>query len=134
VKVLLDTNVVLDVLLEREPFYKTAVTLLTTANNANIDFVVTASTVSDLYYITRKGRGHLIAKAMLKRLFRFVDIALVDKTIIWQALESELPDFEDAIQIGSAKAAGIFTIITRNPSDFQDPAITIYTPEGFLKL
>ena len=70
--------------------------------------------------------------AFLKDLFQFVDIASVDKQIILQSLDSNIPDFEDAIQVFSAKQEAIKTIITRNEADFTTSDLIIYSSESFL--
>lgn len=69
---------------------------------------------------------------MITDLLGFVDVAAVDKSVIMQALESSLRDFEDAIQTSSAKQSGITTIITRNQPDFSDSGLEVYSPNAFL--
>ncbi len=131
-RLLVDTNVILDIFLEREPFYTTAINFLAETNEADIDLAITATTVSDLYYITRKAKDHETALRMIADLLGFVDVATVDKSVIMHALESGLRDFEDAIQTSSANQSGITTIITRNQSDFSGSGLEVYSPDAFL--
>lgn len=131
-RVLIDTNVILDIVLEREPFVEHAVQLLHTAQQTNIQLFLTATTITDLYYITRKAKGRAIALEFIADLLQFMEIAGVDKEIIMQALHSDIIDFEDAIQENAAKSQAIQLIITRNETDFAASALEIQTPASFL--
>lgn len=132
-KLLLDTNVILDILLEREPFVRHAVQLVKIAQQRSFQLFVTATTITDLYYITRKERGKETALALIEELLDIVEVASVDKHVVLQALRSGMPDFEDAIQACSAKQEAIATIITRNESDFIASGLHIYNPDAFLQ-
>lgn len=132
-KLLIDTNVILDIALERKPFVEHSALLLKTAQKRKLPLFISATTVTDIYYITRKEKGKSIAIAFLKDLLQFIDIASLDKNIILQSMESDMPDFEDAIQTFSAKQEGITTIITRNETDFEHSGLSIYSPQSFLK-
>ena len=132
-KLLIDTNVILDIVLERKPFVKHAARLFKIAQERNFLLFMSATTVTDIYYITRKNKGKDIALTFLKDLLQFVNIASVDKQIILRSLDSDIPDFEDAIQVFSAKQEAITTIITRNETDFTHSGLIIYNPESFLK-
>lgn len=132
-KLLLDTNVILDIALKREPFVEQAVLLLKTAQRCSLQLFMTATTVTDLYYITRKEKGKETALAFIEDLLQFVEVASVDKQIILHALRSEMPDFEDAIQAYSARQENITTIITRNEGDFAKSGLNIHSPKSFLQ-
>jgi len=132
-KVLIDTNVILDIALDREPFVKSAALLLKTSQQQTIHLFITATTVTDLYYITRKEKGKEMALKFLEELLQFIDVAAVNKWIILEALRAEISDFEDAIQAYAAKHEAINTIITRNEGDFIGSGLTIYNPESFLQ-
>ena len=132
-KILIDTNVILDIVLERQPFVKSAAQLLETAQQADIILYVTATTITDLYYIVRRAKGRAIALDLIGDLLQFVEIADVDKTVIEKALHSNLPDFEDAVQASAAKKQAIRVIITRNENDFCNSGLEIHNPESFLK-
>ena len=132
-KVLLDTNIILDIVLERPPFVEHATQLLHHAAQAPVRLFLTATTITDLYYITRKAKGREAAISLIEDLLQLVEIAAVDEVIIAQALQSQLTDFEDAIQEQAAYRAGIRTIITRNEADFAAAIVDVYTPETFLR-
>jgi predicted nucleic acid-binding protein len=132
-KILLDTNVILDILLDREPFAETAVLLFKAAHKKEIPMFMTATTVTDLYYITRKEKGKSKALDFIGELIGIVDVVSVDKNIIVEALRTDLTDFEDAIQVCSANREGIATIVTRNEKDFIGSGLNMQSPSEFLQ-
>ncbi len=132
-KILIDTNVILDIVLERQPFVEQSAELLKTAQQDNIEIFLSATTITDLYYITRKAKSKQIALDFIGDLLQFIEIASVDKRVIIQALHSDMSDFEDAVQEGSAKNQGINVIVTRNEVDFKNSDLEIYSPESFLR-
>lgn len=132
-KILIDTNIILDIVLERQPFVEPAIRLLETAQRANIVLYVTATTVTDLYYIIRRAKGRAIALNFIVDLLQFMEVAAVDKVIIREALHSDIIDFEDAIQENAAKRQNIQVIVTRNEIDFKNSVLKIHNPESFLK-
>ena len=133
-KILIDTNVILDIALERKPFVEHAALLFKTANKKMIKLFMTATTVTDLYYIIRKEKGKETALLFLEDLIQFVDVASVDKNIIINALRSAVSDFEDAIQVCSAKQEEIKIIVTRNEKDFINSELNILSPKSFLNM
>lgn len=132
-KVLIDTNVILDIALKRKPFFEHAAQFLKVAQQQTIHLFMTATTVIDLYYITRKEKGKETAVLFIEDLLQFVNVLSVDKNIIIKAIRSEMSDFEDAIQVYSAKQEAIATIITRNEKDFIRSGLDIKSPELFLQ-
>ena len=94
---------------------------------------MTATTVTDLYYITRKEKGKATALSFIEELIQFVDVISVGKNIILEALRSDIPDFEDAIQVCSANQEEITTIVTRNKKDFIKSGLNIQSPRAFLQ-
>lgn len=132
-RILIDTNVILDIALDREPFVEDAVMLFTTAQKQIIQMFMTATTVTDLYYVTRKEKGKETALSFISELIQSVDVISVDKDIILNALRSEVPDFEDAIQVCAANQEGITTIVTRNEKDFTMSGLNIQSPRAFLQ-
>ena len=132
-RVLLDTNIILDITLKRKPFVESSTSLLQALQEKNDEIFLSATTITDLYYILRKGKGKEIALSLIKNLLEFVEIASVDKNAILQALESDITDFEDAVQENSAKNENITVIITRNERDFKNSELEIYTPESYLE-
>jgi len=132
-KILLDTNIILDIALERREFIEKSKELMLTINKLSITSYVTATTVTDIYYILKKSKGHQLTISFLKNLFDFIDIADVSKEVIISALNSELTDFEDAVQTECARQNDINIIITRNIADFKKSKLEIFTPSEFIR-
>lgn len=91
------------------------------------------TTTTDIYYILKKSKGHKSTIEFLGNLFGFVDIAKVSSEIFMNALQSELTDFEDAVQVEIAKQNGIGIVITRNKADFVISDVTVFTPDEFFQ-
>lgn len=133
IKVLLDTNVLLDIVLQRDPHYKHSSELFIEIDGNSIKGFITATTITDIYYLIRKSKGRDIALTFIENLISFIDVIAVDKSIIINAIESEILDFEDAVQIFASISSSIDYIITRNTSDFTKSEIPAYSPKEFLE-
>jgi len=131
-KILVDTNVILDIALNRKPFYKEASELIILFEKHQITPYISATTITDIYYIAKRQKGHEIAINFISNLLEIFDIAEVDKGIIYNSIKSNFKDFEDAIQEYSAIKSNINTIITRNKPDFIKSKLKIYTPKEYL--
>jgi predicted nucleic acid-binding protein len=131
-KILLDTNIILDIALGRPDYSEKAKELISFLNREQILFFVSATTVTDIYYILRKSGNHTSAMEFLNHFLLYAEIAGVDKNVILNALNSGLSDFEDAVQIQCAVLNHISIIIARNKSDFKTKEISVYTPDEFL--
>lgn len=132
-KLILDTNIILDIALERREFFEDAKKVILLIRHKEISPFVSATTITDIYYILKKSKGHQHTIAFLNGLFNFVDIAGVTKDAVLSALTSVMPDFEDAVQTETAKFNGINAIITRNYSDFEHSGLQVYTPDTFIQ-
>ncbi len=132
-EVLFDTNIILDIALKRNPYFEDALRLFELIDKKIIVGNITASTISDIYYISKKEKGHHETLNFIINLIEVVEIIGIDKEVILDAIESEMKDFEDAIQVSAAKFHKIKTIITRNKSDFHDHSLEILTPSEFLE-
>jgi predicted nucleic acid-binding protein len=132
--ILIDTNIILDIAFKRKPHYENAgkMLLYIETNTEKIRAYLSATTITDIYYIVAKEQNKDTALHFIKDLLFILDIAGVDKTIIYAALQSSFKDFEDAIQNYSAINNGIQIIIIRNKNDFKDSVLTIFTPIEFL--
>ncbi len=118
-RILLDTNIVLDIALTHGKFGKDAGKLILFIVKNNINSYVTASSITDIYYVLRKEKGHIISIEFLKEFIQIVKIIGVDEEVIINALEGRMKDFEDAVQIETAISNDIDVIITRNKRDYQ---------------
>lgn len=128
-KILFDTNVVLDVLLQRKPFDKEA-TLLFAYNETNrIDGWLGATTVTTIYYLLAKSLSTDNARTHLKSLLKLFQISAVNRLVLEEALQSNFSDYEDAVLFQSALHAGLDGIVSRNPKDFNQSSLALYTPK-----
>jgi predicted nucleic acid-binding protein len=127
-KFLLDTNIILDVLMDRKPFSDHASTLFAAVENGNVTGYLCGTTITTVYYIVSKAMGPKTAKDAIKKLLTIFDVALINRAVIEKALESEFKDFEDAVLYSSACYAGVDAIVTRNERDFSKAEIPVYSP------
>lgn len=118
-KVMIDTNVILDVLLKREPFVDNAVKLFEQAEKNLVETSITANSVTDIIYILRKAYSLAEIKKHLQKMFVFIKIASVTAGDIKSALKFDIPDFENALLMQCAKRTEADLIITRNKKDFE---------------
>ena len=134
-KLLIDTNVVLDVLLRREPFFRTAAEVLNLTQRDEVREYVSASAITDIYYIANKQmKDRDAVRDLLKRLLMIVSVAAVSEREIQNALNLAWGDFEDSVQYSVALLNEMDGIVTRNPSDYQEANMRIWLPEQALKL
>ena len=129
---LIDSNVLLDVFLNRSPFVREAIELLVLAEHGFRAFV-SASAITDIYYIARKAiKDSSIVKSKLRRLLDVVRVAGVSENEIFAALDSGWDDFEDAVQNAVAESNGFDAIVTRDPDGFSGAVVPVYSPKDFL--
>lgn len=133
--ILIDTNVVLDFILHRQPFYSAAENIVETANLKIISAYVSASSVTDVYYLARRElRDRILALQLLKNFLKIVKVAAVSEKEIESALNLSWRDFEDAVQYSVAKSNEMDYIITRNIEDFSGSEVSVVTPEDFCRI
>ena len=132
-KILVDANVALDVLLERQPFFDSSVKVLG-LSKGGIELFISASSITDIYYIIRKKLGSKIAISLLQALLANVEVAAVTSSEIRRALDLDWDDFEDAVQYSAGERLAVDYIITRNISDFTFALIPILNPDELLEL
>jgi predicted nucleic acid-binding protein len=130
--VFVDTNVLLDVLAKREPFYKDSATVWTLAEQGTIRGFVSALSFSNIYYIVRRLKDRRTAdRAMLLLRDTFTPVAC-DAQVLSQAMDARMKDFEDAIQYYSALRAEVAFLISRDPDHFPRSVVSVVTPAEFL--
>ena len=133
-KILVDANVILDVLLERQPFYSTGVQILG-LSKGGIELFISASSATDIYYIIRRIRkSKEIAISLLKGLLTSIDIAAVTGNEIRRAIDLDWGDFEDAVQYAVGKNLEVDYIVTRNISDFDSALLPVVTPRELVNI
>ena len=131
--ILIDTNVVLDILLYRQPWYTNAALIFGLTQKKRIMSYVSASAITDIFYITQKEHGKNTAREAIKRLLQVFYPATVTDKNIYKALELEWHDFEDSVQFTVGEAISADFIVTRNTRDFGSGSIAAVTPEQFIQ-
>lgn len=131
-RVLLDTDVVLDHLLEREPFAQTASELLELNAQGVFDGYISGITPINVFYIARKFMGRDKSRQLLKDLLLAVSVCPITYDILNQAFALPFSDYEDAAQHACATASGLDAIVTRNLKDYQNATLPVFTPTEFL--
>ena len=132
--VLIDTNVILDFILKREPHDADAALLFERLILSKSKVWLTASTITDIYYITRQAlHDAAAAKNTIAKLLNTFQIAAVDKKDCLNALDSELDDYEDALVSICAQKAKAEYIITRNERHFEQSPVPALSPHAFLE-
>jgi len=133
-RVLFDSDVLLDVLAQRQPFVATSAQALNRVTRPQVQGYVAGHAVTNIFYILRRQVGGEAARELLSRLLQQLQIANVTDKVIRAALQSSLTDFEDAVTSEAANAAGVEVIVTRNTSDFVASTIPAVLPEAFLAM
>lgn len=132
-RILIDTNVILDVLFARDPFLPDSITVLHMCEDGFAEAVVTAKTIADIYYFARKLLGNESkARRIIEKLMGMVTVCDVTAAQLDAALQMENADYEDAIQAACAKAEQYSLIITRNKKHFAGTGMKCRTPEEFV--
>ena len=133
-KILFDTNVILDVMLMREPFFKASVSLLVEVEKKKVNGFICSTTVTTIYYLVSKAKGNSEAKNQVKNLLRLFEVTKVDKKALEFALYSEITDYEDSVLHESAISESFDGIVTRNIKDFKNSKLMVYQPEELLNI
>ena len=132
VNILIDTNVVLDLLLKRAPYFEEAVALFGHIEQGQVTGYIAATTITNIFYILRKAQGRDIALAAIQRLLSGLELCAVDRQTVDTALSLGLKDFEDSIQLACATLTQLDAIVTRDQSDFADSSFPVYSPADLL--
>ncbi len=132
-KIICDTNIILDVLLEREPFIADSYKVLSFCEEHKIDGFVSASSVTDIYYLVRKyTHSTELAYKAIGKLLDIVNICSVTNDDILTAYQKKAKDFEDCLVATCAKSIHCNCIVTRNKKDFEEFDIPAFTPAEIL--
>lgn len=132
-KLLIDTNVVLDVLLARNPFCGPAEQVLGLSQREDVEEYVSASAITDIYYIAhRQLKDRDLTKNLIRRLISVVSVAAVSEKEIETALNLSWSDFEDSVQYSVALLSDFDAIVTRDAVGYYDAEIRVVSPERIL--
>jgi predicted nucleic acid-binding protein len=134
VKVLIDTNVVLDVLLDRRPFSDPAGILFSMIEKGELSGLIGATTVTTIFYLATKVIGRTGAKKEVSKLLSLFEVAPVTRVVLDAAIKSRVNDFEDAVLCEAANHAGADAIVTRDSAGFKTASLPVYSPEELIRL
>lgn len=132
-KIFIDSDIILDLLCKREPFYAFAAEIFTLGDKGKIELVTTSLVIANVFYILRKILGIEKAKELLRKLRIIIGVISVNEKAVDLALNSRFSDFEDGLQYFTARENDIKIIITRNIKDYKENDLVIQTPEQYLK-
>jgi predicted nucleic acid-binding protein len=130
-KVLIDTNIILDLLQDRQPFVEDAVILFQKVDSGEVEGFIAATTITNIYYIVRKSTGVKSAQDAVAQILTDLQICAVDFGVLEQALALNFKDFEDAVQYACAMTYRVDVIVTRDASGFVNVDIPIMSPGEF---
>jgi predicted nucleic acid-binding protein len=128
VRVLFDTNVILDVLVGREPHAATAARLLSFADDGTLDGLVCADAVTTVDYVAVKIVGPRESRRLLSELLRICSVVPVDRAVLERALRLDFPDYEDAVVHEAALLAAAEGIVTRDAEGFSRGTLPVLDP------
>jgi predicted nucleic acid-binding protein len=133
-RILFDTNVVLDVLLDRQPYVEASAVAWAAVETGVSEGMVAAHTVTTIHYLIRKEMGNIKAKRVISAILRVFGVAAVDGAVVQEALQLPFADFEDAVSAAAARLAGCACIVTRDPKGFRGSPVRSLTPEAVIPL
>jgi len=131
-KILLDTNIVLDLLLAREPFVVAAREIFILIENAEVEGYLCATSVTTIHYLMQKGTDKAQADALIASLLTLFEVTPVTKETLLDASAYNGTDYEDSVIYAAAKVAEVDMIITRDNSGFKNSTISVLSPHEFL--
>jgi predicted nucleic acid-binding protein len=132
-RVLFDSDVVLDLLLDRAPFVQEAAALFELHERGRLDGYVSGITVVNVFYVTRKLKGLDAARLAVGELLKAVGVCPVDRDVLADAQRLPFSDYEDAVQHACAEAGGLDAVVTRNLEDYKNAVLPVFSPDGLLK-
>lgn len=130
-RIFLDTNVILDFFLEREPFYYDALKLWAACEEGAVDGYVSALTITNVHYIAQRIKNPTTAMIAVRGILDVFNVVPLDKELLRRAADLHDRDYEDDIQLQSAVKAGCSHLFTRDPTHFHSKAIAIVPPSSF---
>ena len=134
-KALIDTCIAIDFLQKRKPFAESAYNIFKASSAGEISGYITAKSAADIYYLMHRfTHSDEASRTMLNLLLELVGLTGTAANDIFHALSSNVGDFEDAVMVETAISNRMDCIITRNIRDYAKAAITVYTPDEFLRI
>ena len=134
-KILIDTNIILDVLLKREPHNNAAQVIMTKCADREITGYLAAHSIPNIFYVLRKEYSQEERRKFIKNLCEIFRISDLNAEKIISAIDNEqFSDFEDCLQEECAVAEVVDYIVTRNPADFKKSRVKVIEPDDFVRL
>ena len=134
-KILLDTNIIIDALTSREPWNKSAEKIFLMSANHIVDMYITASSATDIYYLLRKFiKDTAQSKKIMSKLYMIVGILDVTAENCMEALASSINDYEDAVVEKVASSKKMDYIVTRNIKDYKEGTVKVILPDDFIRM
>lgn len=134
-KILLDTNVIIDALTSREPWNKSAEKIFLMGANHIVDMYITASSATDIYYLLRKFvKDTAGSKQIMSKLYSLIGILDVTAANCVEALASPISDYEDAVVEKVAASKEMDYIVTRNINDYKEGTVKVILPDDFISM
>jgi predicted nucleic acid-binding protein len=127
-RILLDVNVVLDVLLDREPHAESAADVWSAVEEGRAEGCLSAHAVTTIHYLNTQSVGSRQGRETTAAILSVFDVAAVDAAVLAAALTLGFKDFEDAVTTAAAQRAGCDALVTRNPRDFRNSPVRVLAP------
>lgn len=132
--ILLDTNAVLDVLLDHLEFAESAAKVLALAEDKRCDAYIAATSITTIAYLCTKALGPAESKNLITDLLKVLKVAPVTGATLRLAVSRDGPDFEDDVLAAAAEEIGASYIITRDKAGFPQPPCPVFPPDQFLRM
>ncbi len=133
-RIFVDSDVILDLLLDREPFAEASGKILTMAIEGKVQGYVSSLAINNIFYVTRKTLGSSMARQFISELIEYIHIVNVGEEEVRGALKSDIADFEDALQHAAAQTIeGLSMLVTRNTKDYKKATVVVTTPVAYLE-
>ncbi len=133
-KLLFDTNVILDVLIERDPFYQNSASCMAKVEKGDIEGWICGTTVTTLAYLLGKELKNCDMITHTESLLNMFNVSIISKQILFDSLHSGFVDYEDSVLHQSAVTSNLDGIISRNKKDFKKSELPVYTPKEFIAI
>ncbi len=131
-RILIDTNVVLDVLMARRPHVDHALAVFALVDSGRVRGVLGATTITTVFYLAAKGVGVPRARAHVRSLLDLFDVAAVDRAVLVAALDAGFDDFEDGVLHEAGVVTGVDAVVSRDGTGFAAASLPVFTPSAFL--
>jgi predicted nucleic acid-binding protein len=131
-KILIDTNIVLDALLSREPFVANAREIFILIENKELEAYLCATSVTTIHYLMQRATNKAEADSLIVTLLELFEVAPVTKDVLSDASVYNGTDYEDSVIYTAAKEVDVDMIITRDNSGFKNSSISVLEPSEFL--